>query len=289
MTSSIVDGLVADYLRRLEAALSRLPAARRGALVAEIAEHLSEARAQLDGADEIAVRELLDRMGRPEDIAAEAVSGQVPRRGRGRGRMAVLGAAAVLVVASVVTALVVARPGRSSNEAAGAPAAPVTSARHATPPSAPVSISVSAPPTTTAPVTTTTTPPVRNLAAKSSAGVLVSAPPIPSGIYVNGVAGTPHYYVSLTNGTGGKVSGDVDFLFQDGQTEVAFTFTGSIHNGTMTIYPANVQNDPRITGDVPSAISAVLGHNAFGLGECTGYLTGTESLAECQFNYSPGN
>lgn len=34
-------------------------------------------------------------------------------------------------------------------------------------------------------------------------------------------------------------------------------------------------------------ISAVLDHNAFGLGECASYLSFVESLSECAFTYSP--
>lgn len=344
MTSSVdVDGLVADYLRRLESALSRLPAARRRQLLAEIAEHLGEARAQLDGSDEIAVRELLDRMGRPEDIAAEAVSGLVERPNWRHRPITLIGAAVVVLVACLAAALIIGRIngsatasgsqpavatsltlpnafGQTSSSAASRleamglavvlvpepsstapvgtvigeqptagsvvrPGATVTLTYVAAPSPPPTSTTTSAPPTTTP-------PPVNNVATKPSSGTPVSDPLIPSGIYVNGLQGTPHYFVSLTNGTGGAVSGSVNFLFLDGQTEVAFTFTGTTHNGVMTLYPANVQTYPpgrtQITKDVPSAISAIDNHNAFGLGECIGYLPEVGSLAECAFSYSPG-
>jgi hypothetical protein len=116
-----MDGLVADYLRRLQAALGRLPAGRRRQLVAEIAEHLGEARAGLDASDEIALREVLDRLGRPEDIAAEAVSGLVERPGRRRGPIVVVGAAMIVLVACLIAALLIGRPAGSASASAKKP------------------------------------------------------------------------------------------------------------------------------------------------------------------------
>jgi hypothetical protein len=45
----ITDPLVDDYLRRLDAAASALPAHRRGELVSEIRDHLQEALRQTPG------------------------------------------------------------------------------------------------------------------------------------------------------------------------------------------------------------------------------------------------
>jgi len=45
---------------------------------------------------------------------------------------------------------------------------------------------------------------------------------LPAGIYVDGVQGTPHYFVSLTDGGGETFKGSVGFLAQDGQTSVTF-------------------------------------------------------------------
>jgi hypothetical protein len=70
--ASTADKLVADYLKRLDAELRDLPRARRRELHQEISEHIAEARADLEKEDESGVRELLDRLGEPEDIAAEA-------------------------------------------------------------------------------------------------------------------------------------------------------------------------------------------------------------------------
>jgi hypothetical protein len=70
--ASKADKLVAEYLQRLDAELRGLPRARRRELVDEIAGHIAEARGELESEDEAEVRTLLDRLGEPEDIAAEA-------------------------------------------------------------------------------------------------------------------------------------------------------------------------------------------------------------------------
>jgi uncharacterized membrane protein len=66
------DKLVEDYLDRLELELADFPSARRRELVQEISEHIAEARAALESESEADIRNLLDRMGDPADIAAEA-------------------------------------------------------------------------------------------------------------------------------------------------------------------------------------------------------------------------
>jgi hypothetical protein len=72
MSTPHPDRLVADYLRRLEIAAAPLPASRRADLVAEIRAHIDEAL-RVDGVvDEIAVRNVLERLGPPEEIAAAA-------------------------------------------------------------------------------------------------------------------------------------------------------------------------------------------------------------------------
>jgi HAAS domain-containing protein len=66
------DKLVDDYLKRLTDELHSLPRTRRRELVEEISEHIAEARAELDSEDEARIRTLLDQLGEPGDIAAEA-------------------------------------------------------------------------------------------------------------------------------------------------------------------------------------------------------------------------
>jgi hypothetical protein len=76
------DRLVADYLKRLNRELSGLPRSRRTELVDEISGHIAEARAQLANENEVEIRNLLERLGDPADIAAEerARSGLAPGR-----------------------------------------------------------------------------------------------------------------------------------------------------------------------------------------------------------------
>jgi hypothetical protein len=64
------DALITDYIGRLRAATWPLPAARREELQAEVAAHIEAALAEAGARDESAVRNVLDRLGEPEDIAA---------------------------------------------------------------------------------------------------------------------------------------------------------------------------------------------------------------------------
>jgi hypothetical protein len=71
MTTNL-DSLVDRYLRDLEAELGDLPPDRRRELLDEVGEHIGAARAGLDIETEAAVRTVLERLGDPADIAAEA-------------------------------------------------------------------------------------------------------------------------------------------------------------------------------------------------------------------------
>ena len=66
------DPLADDYLRRLEAAASALPVHQREELVSQIRDHLQEALRQTPAGDKAAVRNVLERLGAPEEIAAAA-------------------------------------------------------------------------------------------------------------------------------------------------------------------------------------------------------------------------
>jgi hypothetical protein len=67
-----VDLLVDRYLEDLEAELWGLPADRRRELLDEVGEHITAARAALDAESEAAIRTVLERLGDPAEIAAEA-------------------------------------------------------------------------------------------------------------------------------------------------------------------------------------------------------------------------
>jgi hypothetical protein len=72
--STDADDAVADYLDDLRDALIGAPRPRRRELVAEIEAHIAQARGELDDPfDEIAVRNLLERLGDPAQIAAEEI------------------------------------------------------------------------------------------------------------------------------------------------------------------------------------------------------------------------
>lgn len=77
MNATAADQLVANYLARLQASLRDLPAARREELLEQVSEHIAIARAELGAqASEAEIRTLLERLGDPATIAAEA--GQHP-------------------------------------------------------------------------------------------------------------------------------------------------------------------------------------------------------------------
>jgi hypothetical protein len=63
--------LVLDYLASVAAAAADLPPARRDELIADLSEHIAVARSQSAGT-EAGVRQILDRLGHPDEIVAEA-------------------------------------------------------------------------------------------------------------------------------------------------------------------------------------------------------------------------
>jgi uncharacterized membrane protein len=82
MTTMQHDPLVDDYLRRLEVAAAALPRERRMELVSEIEQHIEAALGEDGAGDEAAVRNVLERLGPPAEIAAEAgADTSAPERG----------------------------------------------------------------------------------------------------------------------------------------------------------------------------------------------------------------
>ena len=92
MTTLHTNKLVADYLRRLEQAAAPLTRSRRAELLAEIREHIDDALLEAGAADEVAVRNVLERLGPPEEIVAAA--GPAQRRS-GRLELAAMIALAI--------------------------------------------------------------------------------------------------------------------------------------------------------------------------------------------------
>jgi uncharacterized membrane protein len=71
--------LVSNYLRRLDSALAGLPADRRKEIIEGVAQHITDARFELDpgsqDSDE-AIRAILGQLGNPQVIAAEALESE---------------------------------------------------------------------------------------------------------------------------------------------------------------------------------------------------------------------
>jgi hypothetical protein len=95
-----LDALCADYLERLRAALGDVERNDREQIIAQVSEHLSEARAALPSQNEAGIREILERLGSPDDIAAAAVADRrTERRSRHSLRLVCATAAVVVGVA----------------------------------------------------------------------------------------------------------------------------------------------------------------------------------------------
>ncbi|WP_298210935.1 hypothetical protein [Ferrimicrobium sp.] len=113
-----------------------------------------------------------------------------------------------------------------------------------------------------------------------------------TGLYVDGPAGTPQYFLSWTARPNGTIGGAVNFAYQDGQTSVVFTFTGALE-GSHDVATLTPQAIPENTGSasqppctVPAAISALLSRGSISLGECTTYLHFAPNEAACTFTAS---
>lgn len=66
------DQLVNDYLGKLDTALAALPRSRREEILDEISNHIAEERGQLSNESDADVRNLLDRVGDPAEVADAA-------------------------------------------------------------------------------------------------------------------------------------------------------------------------------------------------------------------------
>ncbi|HWH37097.1 MAG TPA: hypothetical protein VNT28_04895 [Candidatus Limnocylindrales bacterium] len=94
------EALISDYLGRLDAAAWPLPPSRRSELTAEVREHIETALTEAGSRDEVTVRNVLDRLGRPEDIVAAEMEGEVPVRPATAGRGAAAAASGWLAQAN---------------------------------------------------------------------------------------------------------------------------------------------------------------------------------------------
>jgi len=81
MESTVSDAIVEDYLRRIATAAADLPVDRRDELVAGIREHIDAARSSGQVHDEASLRDVLDRLGDPEEIVSAAREDAGPATG----------------------------------------------------------------------------------------------------------------------------------------------------------------------------------------------------------------
>ena len=91
MTTMQTERLVDDYLSRLEEAAAHLQRSRRAELIAEIREHIEAALREEEAVSEVAVRNVLERLGPPEEIveAAEPAPPVPPAEQRPTGKLEV--------------------------------------------------------------------------------------------------------------------------------------------------------------------------------------------------------
>lgn len=95
MNTAHSDPLIAAYLSRLDAATATLSPGRRDELIAEIRTHIDDALQEAGASDEVTVRNVLERLGAPEEIAA-MVEGPVTGPTQPRGKLEI---AALVVLA----------------------------------------------------------------------------------------------------------------------------------------------------------------------------------------------
>ena len=89
MTTMQTDRLVDDYLSRLEEAAAHLQRSRRAELIAEIREHIEAALREEEAAGEVAVRNVLERLGPPEEIVEAAEPAPEAEQQRPTGKLEV--------------------------------------------------------------------------------------------------------------------------------------------------------------------------------------------------------
>ncbi len=131
MSEERAEQIVSDYFGQLQKALLPMPRHRRDQLLDELRAHVEAARAGSPADSEAVVREVLERLGEPEDIAAEALSATHARR---KGwtvfipRWSVLaGSAAAALVVALALALTLSgsTPTTSTSASASANSAPL--------------------------------------------------------------------------------------------------------------------------------------------------------------------
>jgi hypothetical protein len=111
-------------------------------------------------------------------------------------------------------------------------------------------------------------------------------PSLRSGIYTDGPPGYPHYFVSLEVSPDGSITGNVDYLYQDGSTDAALTFLGTGQDGIANLQ-ASYSGAPNESSAGPTAITMTWSPNKIRMSNCAFYLPQERpSNSGCYFRYS---
>jgi hypothetical protein len=105
---------------------------------------------------------------------------------------------------------------------------------------------------------------------------------LPQGFYVDGKAGTPHYYVTVIATSSNTLKGAVDYVYQDGQSDVTFTFSGVASDGVANLHILYGNTTSAKHG--PSALVMLYTKKQVQLGECTSSMSFATSLSACNFS-----
>jgi uncharacterized membrane protein len=101
VTAPHADQIVSGYLARLENALADLPAPRRAELLDDVGSHIAQARSSLAEETDAALLNILDKLGDPADIAADARERLGTRPGLPAEPVGMLEIAAIVALALV--------------------------------------------------------------------------------------------------------------------------------------------------------------------------------------------
>jgi hypothetical protein len=93
-----LDAICTEYLERLRGSLADLSPGDRRQIVEQVSEHISSARAALPQQTEAAVRDILERLGTPQEIAVSAAL-EGEEHSPDRPRRLLIGTAAIVLVA----------------------------------------------------------------------------------------------------------------------------------------------------------------------------------------------
>jgi HAAS/PASTA domain len=120
----VLADLCGDYLARLRTALRSVDPSDREQIVDQVAEHLDGAIAGLESPSEEGLRQILERLGSPEEIAAAAVSEEPHHHSKQSGAWLAVATGALAVALSFgIAAIAGAFDGSSTSSEAKRPTA----------------------------------------------------------------------------------------------------------------------------------------------------------------------